>query len=156
MLSCKRACVLNNLIVETKYEIPFYTRQNESLKESGKIENDKFERINVNESEIPYIMEILNEQIPHISNATDRIKNNLCNYSVLIAGIYNRSTKTKSIYLNFSYGPEGYETEGEVGVDYLGNAKVFPIARDGGDSYFQAVINTKTNKLRIIYINGEA
>lgn len=155
--SCSKNCVLNYEIVETMYKIPHYSYQNEMWRE--KINYDRYELINVNESEIPYIMEILNSQISETRNATSNIIENLCNYSVQIAGIYDRKEKAKKIYLNFECGFVDFkainESE-EYWIGFDGKETKFSHPLDGGDCHFQAEINTKTNKLSIIIVNGEA
>ncbi|WP_229720530.1 hypothetical protein [Winogradskyella helgolandensis] len=157
--SCSKNCILNYEIVETKYEIPFYSSQNEILKQSENTDYKRYELINVYESEIPYIMEILNSQISETRNATNNIVENLCDYSVQIAGIYDRKEKVKKIYLNFECGfidfKEINESE-EYMIGFDGKETKFSHVLDGGDCYFQAEINTKTNKFRIIIVNGEA
>jgi hypothetical protein len=103
-------------------------------------------------------MEILNTQVPKEENATSKIINNLCDYSVQIAGVYDRKEKVKMIYLNFKCGFTDYESinfNDEYIIGFNGNETKFNLVKDGGDCHFQAVINTKTNKLKII-VNGEA
>ena len=157
--SCSKNCVLNYEIVETNYEIPFYSFQNEMLKQSENTDYKRYELINVSESEIPYIMEILNSQLSETRNATDSIIKNLCDYSVQIAGIYDRKEKIKKIYLNFECGFIDFKAinesdENMIGFD--GKETKYSHALDGGDCHFQAEINTQTNKLKIIIVNGEA
>ena len=128
------------------------------IKKIDEIDYDRYELVNINESEIPYILEILHSQISESNGATENIKKNLCDYSVQIAGIYDKYDKTKKIYLNFEYGKADYKkiNSDEIRIDVDKDRVRFNYVYDGGDSYFQAVINTKTNKLRILYINGEA
>jgi hypothetical protein len=155
--SCSKNCILNYEIIETKYKIPHYSFQNEMQRE--KINYDRYELINVNESEIPYIMGILNSQIPETRNATNYIIENLCDYSVQIAGVYDRKKKVKKIYLNFECGFVDYNAIHESDEYMIGfdeKKTKFSHALDGGDCHFEAEINTETNKFRIIIVNGEA
>jgi hypothetical protein len=157
--SCTKNCILNYEIVETKYEIPFYSYQNKMIKQSEKTDYNRYELINVNESEIPYIMGILNSQISETQNATKNIRKNLCNYSVQIAGIYDRKEKVKKIYLNFECGIidfKAIETSEEYMIGFDGKETKFNHVLDGGDCHFEAEINTETNKFRIIIVNGKA
>jgi len=150
---------LNHEIVGTEYQVPFYKTQNEANRELEKVDYDRYELININESEIPYIMEIIHSQISDSKMATERMINNICNYSVQIAGIYDRNQKTKKISLNFQYGNIDFKeinSSDEIRVDVDKDMARFNYVYDGGDSHFQAIIDTKTNRLRILYINGEA
>jgi len=159
LVSCEKHCVLSHEIVDTKYEIPFFYFQNEIFREIEKVDYNRYELINVNQYEIPYIMEILNTQVAKDENATANIINNLCDYSVQIAGVYDRKEKVKIIYLNFNCGFTDYESinfNDEYIIGFDGNETKFDHVKDGGDCHFQAVINTKTNKLNIIIVNGEA
>ena len=157
--SCSKKCILNYEIVGTEYEVPFYRTQNEMIREHYKVNSDRYGLVNINESEIPYIMEIVHSQISKNERATERMIDNLCDYSVQIAGIYDRDQKTKKIYLNFKYGHVGFEennASNEIRIDVDKDMARFNHVYDGGDSRFQAIINTKTNKFGIIFINGEA
>mgnify|MGYP000598528334 FL=1 len=84
---------MNYEIVETKYKIPFISSQNEMIKEIDNINYNRYELVNVNKYEISYIMEIINSQIPKNRRATKNIIENICDYSVQIAGIYDRKEK---------------------------------------------------------------
>jgi hypothetical protein len=157
--SCTKKCILNYEIVETKYEIPIYHSVNQTIKEIDKVKYNRYELVNVNEYEVPYIMEVINSQIPKNRRATKNIIENICDYSVQIAGIYDRKEKVKKIYLNFHCGYVDFESinsSEEVLIGFDGKETKFQHSMDGGDCFFEAIINTKTNKLAIIMINGEA
>ena len=152
-------CILNHEIVDSKYEIPFYSFQNKIFKEVQKVNYNRYEMVNVNPNEIDYIMSILNTQIAESKKATDDMINNLCDYSVQIAGVYDRVSKTKKIYLNLECGFVDYEyVNADVDFDNNddGTSPRFNFVYDGGDCYFQVEINTKTDKLKILIVNGEA
>jgi len=69
--------------------------QNEMIKKFDKINYDKHLLVNVNEYEILYKMEIINSKIPLNKRATERIRNEICNYSVQNAVFCDIKEKTK-------------------------------------------------------------
>jgi hypothetical protein len=157
--SCSSVCELNYEIVESSYVIPYYYFQNKSERELTGIDYERFEYVSIKESEVPEIMEIINAQISTTEGATLSIIEDICDYSVQIAGVYDRKSKEKLIYLNFMCGYLDYEDLNEderysIGINRKETKFFHP--KDGGDCHFQAEINTKTNKLRIIIVNGEA
>ncbi|MFC5046034.1 hypothetical protein ACFSTE_05275 [Aquimarina hainanensis] len=154
--SCKKDCSLSFEIIDTKFSNPFVSGQNETLRIIDNIDYDRYQLVNVNESEIPYIMRIIKTQILSNNKATERMKKNICNYGVQIAGFYDIKDKTKKIYLNFLFGFRFNESEDEMLIDHNGEETKYMIVHDGGDDFFQAIIDTRKNTFHIIYINGEA
>ena len=159
LVSCKKNCSLEYEIIDKKYVIPYYYGTNQILIETGELNYERYKRININQSEVPYIQEIIKNQIKDCKNATNFMIENICDYSVQIAGFYDKKKETKNIYLNLFYGNNwfnNFEDEPVPIYDSYGNLIRFYDVFDGGDHHFQAVINTKTNTIRVIHINGEA
>lgn len=156
LFSCKKNCILDYEIISSKYSNPFISGQNEMIRIFDKIDFYRYKLVTVNESEVPYIMEVIKSQISLNEKATERMKNNICDYSVQIGGFYDVKDKTKKIYLNFLYGWNLNETEDEILIGSNGEETKFETVRDGGDYFFQAIIDTKKDTFHIIYINGEA
>ena len=161
--SCKKDCILNYEIIGPEYPSPFITVQNELFKKfDPDIDYDVYKPINVNEYEIPYIMEMIKTKITEHKRATDRIKNEICNYSVQISGFYYVRSKTKKIYLIFDYGYIDFEgnkelekkLEKEIDNELIDSR--YLDVMDGGDTFFTVIINTKTNTIHNFHINGEA
>lgn len=160
--SCKKSCQLSYEIVDKEYKIPFYQTQNKMEIQYRGLDFERYERINVDESEVPYIQEIIKLQMKNSKKSTDFMVQNICDYSVQIGGVYDKVEKVKKIYLNFLYGDnrliKDNETQPIPYIDDEGN-KIeikFHHVMDGGDCYFQGFINTKTDKLHIMHVNGEA
>ncbi|CAL2074542.1 hypothetical protein [Tenacibaculum sp. 190524A02b] len=156
LFSCKKNCTPDYEIISSKYSNPFISGQNEMIRKFDKIDFDRYRLADINESEVPYIMKMIKSQIPLNKKATERMKNNICDYSVQIGGFYDVKDKTKKIYLNFLYGWNLKETKDEILIGNNGEETKFEIVNDGGDYFFQAIIDTKKDTLHIIYINGEA
>jgi len=136
-ISCNKDCILNYEIVDTRFSIPYITGQNEIIRQFDKTDYDRYELVNVYESEIPYIMHIIKSQIVLNKKASEKMKNKICNYGVQIAGFYDRYDKTKKIYLNFHYFMNFHESEDEILIGYDGKETKFEIPSDGGDSFFK-------------------
>lgn len=151
--SLKKNCQLNYEMIGKEFIIPFYDTQNKMEIQYGNLNFERYKRIDVDESEISYIQEIIKSQIKNSKKSTDFIIQNICNYSVQIGGVYDKVEKVKKIYLNFLYGDNWFIKNNEK----ANQSEIrFLQVKDGGDNYFQGFINTKTNKLQIIYVNGEA
>ena len=103
-------------------------------------------------------MEMIKNKITKHERATDRIKNEICNYSVQISGFYDVKSKTKNIYLIFDYGfidfDSNKELETEINSESI-NSRYLHVM-DGGDTFFRVILNTKTNTIHNFHINGEA
>lgn len=130
--------------------------------QNGNLNFERYERIDIDQSEIPYISEIIESQIKNSKKSTNFMIQNICDYSVQIGGVYDKVEKVKKIYLNFLYGDYWIiQDDEEQPIPYIddeGN-KIeikFHHVMDGGDRYFQGFINTKTDKLHIMHVNGEA
>ncbi|MDO5970225.1 hypothetical protein Q4Q35_10440 [Flavivirga aquimarina] len=149
--SCSEHCVAKYEIVDKNHEIGFYKWQNKAEIETGKFETERYVRIDLDQSDVQIADKALLKHKESKPNPKSRILKELCEYNMQLGGIFDKKTDTKLIYINFFCGEDNFFNEKD---DRESNR--FYDVRDGGDCYFQGVINSKTLEFKIIMINGEA
>ena len=149
--SCSEHCATKYEIVNKKHEIGFYKWQNKASIEKGESESDRYERIDLDQNDVDFADKVLLKTKENKSDSESRIYRELCDYNMQLAGIFDHKTNTKLIYINFFCGEDNFFNEKDDG-----ESNRFLDARDGGDCFFQGVIDTKTSEFKILIINGEA
>lgn len=149
--SCSEHCVNKYEIVDKKHEIGFYKWQNKYGIETGKFESERYVRIDLDQNDVQIADKVLLKLKKSKPNPKNRILKELCEYNMQLGGVFDKKTDTKLIYINFFCGEDNFFNEKDDG-----ESNRFYDVRDGGDCYFQGVINSKTLEFKIIMINGEA